>query len=101
MLEHSTGNLKIVHERQGPDGRFTIDLGDNFEANMTYAQTQPGVVSVTHTGVPPEFRGKNIAARLVDFGIHALVADGQKIIPTCSYVAAQFKRHKEWFEFLA
>lgn len=101
MANRKIAELQIEHERNGSNGRFVINLGDGIEAQMTYVQTKMDVVSINHTGVPPEFRGKDIAARLVDFGVHALAAEGKKILPTCWYVAAQFKRHKDWAQFLA
>ena len=60
-----------------------------------------GARVVDHTLVPPEIGGRGVAARLVE----ALIADareqGFRIVPTCSYVAAQFKRHPEWADLLA
>lgn len=54
-----------------------------------------------HTFVPPEMRGRGIAQQLVE----ALVADaralGFTIVPQCSYVEAQFRRHPEWSDLLA
>ena len=51
--------------------------------------------------VPPEIGGQGVAAALVN----ALVADAQRegftIVPQCSYVEAQFKRHPEWSDLLA
>ncbi len=54
-----------------------------------------------HTFTPPQARGLGIAAKLVE----ALVADARKqgftVVPQCSYVAAQFRRHPEWADLLA
>jgi predicted GNAT family acetyltransferase len=88
---------------------------DGSDARGEYRATVPGSDAVgrltwfargdariaDHTLVPPEIGGKGVAAALVD----ALVADarkeGFKVVPACSYVAAQFKRHPEWSELLA
>jgi predicted GNAT family acetyltransferase len=54
-----------------------------------------------HTLVPNEIGGRGVAARLVE----ALIADardqGFRIIPSCSYVAVQFRRHPEWADLRA
>jgi predicted GNAT family acetyltransferase len=54
-----------------------------------------------HTLVPPEIGGKGVAAALVD----ALIADAREegftIVPQCSYVEAQFRRHPEWADLRA
>ena len=49
-----------------------------------------------HTIVPPELRGQGIAGRLVDALVRDARREGFKIIPSCSYVAAQFDQHPEW-----
>ncbi len=55
----------------------------------------------THTFVPSEMRGRGVALQLVE----ALVADAREqgftIVPQCSYVDAQFRRHPEWADVLA
>ncbi|HCO46941.1 MAG TPA: N-acetyltransferase, partial [Erythrobacter sp.] len=48
------------------------------------------------TIVPPELRGQGIAGRLVDALVRDARREGFKIIPSCSYVAAQFDQHPEW-----
>jgi uncharacterized protein len=54
-----------------------------------------------HTQVPAEIGGRGVALLLVE----ALIADARaghfKIVPQCSYVAAQFKRHPEWADLHA
>lgn len=54
-----------------------------------------------HTFVPPEARGGGIALRLVEALIADARAQGFTIVPQCSYVAAQFRRHPEWADLLA
>lgn len=82
-------------------GRYVIDLAQGAEAEMNYTKTADGTITITHTGVPPAFEGRGIAAKLV----HAAIADarneGFKIRPVCSYVVAQFRRHSDWSDLLA
>lgn len=91
-----------VHREEGPTrGRYVIALAPGAEAEMTYRKEGDGPMVITHTGVPPEYEGRGIAAKLV----HAAIADaretGFKITPVCSYVVAQFRRHPEWADLLA
>ena len=46
-------------------------------------------------------RGRGIAGKLVEALIDDARSEGFKIIPSCSYVAAQFKRHPEWVDLRA
>lgn len=46
----------------------------------------------THTYVPPTLRGGGVAARLVAAGVAFARAEGLRIVPACSYVAAWLER---------
>jgi uncharacterized protein len=95
-------DLPPVLAEDGPGhGRFYIDLGDGYEAEMTYRKMGDGVIVIDHTYTPPEFRGRNIAARLMARAISEARSGGLKIVPQCSYAAAQFRRHPEWADLLA
>ena len=51
--------------------------------------------------MPPAFEGRGIAAKLVNAAINDARSQGFKIVPVCSYVAAQFRRHPEWADLRA
>ena len=91
-----------VEREDGPDaGRLFIALGDGIEAEMTYRKRGSGVLVIEHTYTPPEFRGQNIAAQLMQRAIAEARTGGLRIVPQCPYVAAQFRRHPEWADLLA
>ena len=54
-----------------------------------------------HTFVPPAMRGAGVAQQLVEALVADARAQGFKIVPQCSYVEAQFRRHPEWADLLA
>ncbi|MFZ9682436.1 MAG: GNAT family N-acetyltransferase [Cephaloticoccus sp.] len=60
-----------------------------------------GVVTFTHTFVPPELRGRGLAERLVRRGLTDARAGGRKVVPQCSYVARFIERHAEYRDLLA
>ncbi len=93
--------LVVEHEDLGVRGRYFVRLGDGSEAEMTWRRARDGVIAIDHTFVPPQYRGKGIAEKLVDTGIADARARNLKIIPVCSYVDAQFRRHPEWADLLA
>ena len=49
-----------------------------------------------HTLVPTEIGGRGVAGRLVQALIADAQAQGFKVVPECSYVAAAFEKHPEW-----
>jgi uncharacterized protein len=91
-----------VQREEGPTrGRYVIHLAPGAEAEMTYRKDGDGPMVIDHTGVPPEFEGRGIAARLVNAAIADARDQGFKITPVCSYVVAQFRRHPEWADLRA
>lgn len=91
-----------VEREDGPaSGRYVVHLALGFEGEMTYRWVSPGVIAIDHTGVPPQYRGQGIAEELVKKAIADARAEDVRIIPHCSYVAAQFRRHPEWADLLA
>ena len=94
--------IVVKREENGDNyGRYVVYLPGGAEAEMTYHKSGPNRISIDHTGVPPEFRNLGIAMKLVEAGIADAQREGTKIVPLCSYVAAQFRRHPEWAPLLA
>ncbi len=96
-----TIDLPVEHEESGSRGRYVIYLPDGSEAEMTYARRDPGIIVADHTGVPPQYRGQGIAEKLVAEVMADAREKGFKIVPLCSYVVAQFRRHPEWADLKA
>jgi predicted GNAT family acetyltransferase len=73
--------------------RFELE-DDGHTAFATYRRAD-NIVTVPHVESPMELRGKGSAGRLME-GIAALArANGFKIVPTCPYAVAWFRRHPE------
>lgn len=94
---------ELIVEREEGDssGRYVIHLAPGFEAEMTFRKAEDGTITINHTGVPPEYEGRGIAAKLVNKAVADARAEGFKIMPVCSYVVAQFRRHPEWADLHA
>lgn len=97
----SDPEYQVRREENDGRGRYVIDLGSGAEAEMTFGKAGNGPMVIDHTGVPPAFEGRGIAARLVNAAIADARAQGFKIRPVCSYVVAQFRRHPDWADLLA
>lgn len=94
-------DLTVAREESGNRGRYVIHLAPGFEAEMTFRKAENGTITIDHTGVPREYEGRGIAAKLVNKAIEDARAEGFKITPLCSYVVAQFRRHPDWSDLLA
>ena len=94
-------DFPIEREDAPGHGRYVIHLPDGLEAEMTFRKIGADKISIDHTYTPPEHRGQNIAALLMQRAIDDARRDSVKIQPICSYAVVQFKRHKEWADLLA
>lgn len=88
--------IEVFRQNETTHGAYRADVpGSDRQAKLTWVARGEARIA-NHTWVPPEARGKGIAAALVE----ALVADAKEhgftIEPQCSYVAAAFRRHPEW-----
>lgn len=91
----------IERETRAGGGRYVVRLPEGREAEMTWQDSEAGVIVADHTFVPPEHRGKGIAEALVARAVADARQAGIRIHPTCSYVVAQFRRHPEWTDLKA
>ena len=93
--------IEITHEGTEARGEYRATVpGSDAVGRLTWKAQGPARIA-DHTIVPPEIGGRGVAAALVK----ALIADaksgGFTIVPQCSYVEAQFRRHPEWAELRA
>ncbi len=91
----------IEREDAGGRGRYVIFLEPGLEAEMTFRRSPDGTMTIDHTGVPRQYEGRGIAAKLVNRAVDDARAEGFKIAPLCSYVVAQFRRHPQWADLHA
>jgi len=94
-------DLPVEHEEHDGRGRYVMRLPDGTEGEMTYVRRDAGTIIADHTGVPTQYRGQGIAEKLVATAMADARDKGQKIVPVCSYVAVQFRRHPEWADLRA
>ena len=96
-----TDQFTVEREDSPGHGRYVVHLPGGLEAEMTFRKIGTSMIVIDHTYTPPEFRGHNIALRLIEQGIADARRDGIRVKPECSYAVVQFKRHKDWADLLA
>lgn len=69
---------------------------DGQVAFLSWQEQPDGVLAFDHTYVPPELRGRNLAAILTKFALEDARAQGRKVAPLCSYVATYMQRNPEY-----
>ena len=81
--------------------RHRFELSENGETAFATYRRSGDIFTIPHVEAPPALRGKGTAGRLME-GITALArAQGYKIVPTCPYAIAWFKRHPDAKDVLA
>ena len=92
----------LIEREDGPShGRYFMRLPGELEAEMTFRKLEGASIAIDHTYVPPAFRGRNLAQRLMERGIADARRDGVTVRPECSFAVAQFRHHPEWADLLA
>ena len=92
---------KAIRIEGAPDrGRYVYDLPDGSEAELTFFEQPPGVVTIDHTETPPKHRSQGIAAALVARAVEDFRAAGKKVIPACPFAYRTFRKHPEWSDLL-
>lgn len=90
--------MRIEHDVEGH--RFYVELPAG-TAQLAYAPAGDGVLEFYSTFVPDAARGQGIAAALVEAGIGHVRKSGQRVIPTCWYVAKWLRGHPEHADLVA
>jgi predicted GNAT family acetyltransferase len=93
--------IEITHEGNEAHGEYrAIVPGSNEVGRLTWRARGEARVA-DQTIEPAEISGQGAADARVDARDHDAREQGFTIVPQCSYVDAQFRRHPEWADLLA
>jgi len=81
-IDHDTGAHRFTTEVDGSRAELDYTLAD-------------GVMTITHTRVPPAIGGRGIAGQLMEAALSAARAAGWSVDPHCSYAKAYLERHPQ------
>jgi predicted GNAT family acetyltransferase len=84
--------MNVQHDIQG--SRFVIPLNGG-EAELVYALVGDDAIDLQHTEVPPSDRNQGVASSLVQAAVAYARGHDLRVIPTCPYVRAWFRKHPE------
>ena len=82
----------MTHEETGNRGGFYFDRDGERLASMTYSRTTPALVIIDHTEVSDVLKGQGMGRQLLDALVAWARESGTKVMATCPYAAAQFKK---------
>ncbi|HXI76592.1 MAG TPA: GNAT family N-acetyltransferase [Steroidobacteraceae bacterium] len=78
--------------RHDPSARQFVAEVDGNRAHLDYTLAD-GVMTITHTRVPPAIGGRGIAGELMAAALDAARSAGWSVDPACSYAKAYMARH--------
>jgi len=78
--------------------RFELDAEGR--TAVAYYKLAPGVITFTHTEVPPALAGRGIGSRLVRGALEFARAQGLKVVAKCPFVSAYIAKHPEFGDLL-
>ena len=79
--------------------RYELRLADDI-AFINYRRAN-GIVTLLHAEVPARHSGRGIGSAMVKGALEQVRADGERVLPLCSFVAAYIDRHAEVQDLLA
>jgi hypothetical protein len=79
-------------------GRFELSADGGMAA--TYYDLSPGVITFTHTEVPPALEGRGIGSKLARGALEAVRAQGLKVVAECPFISGYIERHPEFQDLL-
>jgi predicted GNAT family acetyltransferase len=89
--------MEIQFKTNGSDkGCFFIEKEGRQVAELLF-EIENGLLNAYHTGVRPELEGQGIAGRLFDEMVKYAREQNYKVIPSCSYILAKFRRNPDGF----
>ncbi len=82
----------FIHEEANNRGGFHFDRDGQRLASMTYSRTTPTLVIIDHTEVSDVLKGQGMGRQLLDALVAWARETNTKLLATCPYALAQFKK---------
>ncbi len=86
--------------KHDPDTRRFNTVVDGVAGHVEY-ELAAGVMTLTHTIVPPAIGGRGIAGALVKAALDHARREGWKVVPQCSYADTWIRRHPDYQDLRA
>jgi len=93
--------MNIQQSEDGNQGNFYIEENEKQLALLTYKKSGDGVITIDHTEVDSNFRGKNIGEDLVAEAVKFARENNLKIVPTCPFAKKVIDDKPEFQDVLA
>jgi predicted GNAT family acetyltransferase len=96
----SGGLGPVTIRRHDAIGRYELLVGDRLAAYVEVLRAADAV-EMPHTYTWPEFRGRGLAAKLVQAALDDLALESARLVASCWFVAEFVDAHPEYRSLLA
>jgi uncharacterized protein len=93
-MEIRSDALEVINNPA--ENRFELWI-DGQLAKLDYRE-DGNTITMTHVGVPVEFRGQGLAAVITKAGLEYAKAKSLRVVPICSYVMSYIRRNPQYLE---
>ena len=83
----------MVHDN--PE-KSRFELEHDGQIAFSVYRREPGVITIIHTEVPPEFQGKGIGSALARGLLDLIRQSGERLVARCPFIAAYVRKHQEY-----
>jgi uncharacterized protein len=98
----SMREIRIECEQTKTNGRYVAHIdGIDGKAELTFTRRDPSLINADHTAAPDSMRGTGAAMALIERMIADARREGFRIVATCPYVQAQYRKHSEWADVMS
>ncbi len=80
--------------------QYEMRVGEHV-ALVQFRSETDGTVRLLHTEVPPDLEGQGIGSRLARGVLDSIRAEGQQVVPQCTFIAGYIERHPEYQDLVA
>ena len=92
--------MEIKREEKGTRGTFMVIEDDAQMGEMTYVWTDDNTIVIDHTEVYPRYEGRGIGKSMFMEAVAFAREKNIKIIPSCTFIEAMFRRFPETVDVL-
>ena len=93
--------ISITRSEHESKGRYEAHVkGHDGVGELTYSRLSATKIIADHTGVDDTLRGLGVGKALVERLVADARAEDFRIVPLCSFVKAQSRRHPEWSDVM-
>lgn len=96
------GHVTVTKQMSDDLITFNADVaGEAATGELTLRRVSDAVWNANHTGVPKAIGGRGVGKALIAAMVEDARQQGYRVVPSCSFVAALFKRKPEWAKDVA